>query len=243
MLTNQSTSGSQSTYAGALAQNQQLYGQIMSGYQNQQNAFNQGTQNINAGYNNMLNQQNAYGRSMAVATDQAYQRQIANNAQSAISRGLGNTTVLDSMQRGANYDLANAKINNFDLLQNRKLGIQQAQLGYQGQAQQGLAGLQGQQLGFQGQLGNQSNSQSYSYAPDQYGGGGGYSGGGGGAQQGGPLTQQPSNLMDTTVGYSPYGNGLFGQFATGGYGGESGAGGRYGGGAAADYGYGGGGGE
>lgn len=78
----------------------------------------------------------------------AYSRQQGSTIGSAVSRGLGNTTVLDSMQRGNLADKQRADIALTGQMANLRAG-------YTGQfGSQGLA-AQSQQMGIQGALGGQ----------------------------------------------------------------------------------------
>ena len=159
-----SSSNSYQTYAGNLEQNKAMYNQIMEGYANQQANYLRTTGDINAGYDRLVQQQQGYGDAQRLGLKGQYGQQLGQLQQNMISRGMGNSTVLDSAQQGMGAQLAQSQIGLDDALQNRMLGIQQAQLGYQGQAQQGYAALAGQQFGFQGQLGTVSNSKSDSWS-------------------------------------------------------------------------------
>lgn len=131
--------------------NDQTYQSILAGYKAQQQNFGQQAGAINSGYNQMISDNQGYGASQKLALQQQYDRNTANTQQSMISRGLGNTGVLDSAQRGNNYDFANSQLTLQDQLLQRQQGLQQSQLGYQAQAQQQGAALQGQALDYQGQ--------------------------------------------------------------------------------------------
>lgn len=129
--------------------NDQTYQSILNGYKQQQQQFDASSAAVNQGYNQMIQANQGYGASQQLALQQAYDRNTAATQQSMISRGLGNTSVLDSAQRGNMYDYQNSNLTLQDQLLQRQQGLQQAQLGYAAQAQQGSAALQGQALGAQ----------------------------------------------------------------------------------------------
>ncbi len=130
--------------------NDATYKSILAGYQNQANYFNGQASAINNGYAQMLLDNKQVGESDRIALAQQYERQGAQSQQSMISRGLGNTNVLDSAQRGINYDQSLAQINLNDSLYRRQSDIQGQQLAHQSQAAQFQAGLGMQALGYQG---------------------------------------------------------------------------------------------
>jgi hypothetical protein len=136
---------------GYNAANDATYKNILAGYQAQANAFNAASSATNNGYAQMINDNQRVGESDRLALSQQFERQSANAQQSAISRGMGNTNVLDSMQRGINSDMANATIGLNDSLYRRQTDLQNQQLAFQGQAAQAQAGIGMQSLGFQGE--------------------------------------------------------------------------------------------
>ena len=87
----------QSAYNAALEQNKAMYSNIMAGYQGL-------TQSV---LGNIQGTETAQRQAIA---DQ-YAQQSGQTAQSLISRGLGNTTVANAMQRGVSLDRAKADIN------------------------------------------------------------------------------------------------------------------------------------
>jgi hypothetical protein len=131
-------------------QNDATYQDILKGYQQQQAVFNTHSQAIDQNYQGMIADNKNVGESDRVALRQQYDRNLANTQQSMASRGLGNTTLLDSARRGVNYDYENSNIALNDSLYRRQTDLQNQRLGYAAQAQQGLANLQGAQLGYQG---------------------------------------------------------------------------------------------
>src|ERR1043166_8779048 len=107
----------------------ELYAQTLAGY-DQQIKYAEGSRNdINKAYMNMYNEQAGYGKSQELALNQDYARQAAAMQQSMMDRGLVNTTVLDSAQRGVNYDRANSLLSLQDQLAQRQLGIKEGRLG------------------------------------------------------------------------------------------------------------------
>lgn len=114
-------------------------GDLASTYQNNySNAlnFNQSLGNtINAGYNNAMQQQLGgqagvmdtianYGKSARQDLIDQNASRMGDVTQSMIGRGLGNTTVLDSAQRGVNYDTQKGNLQLDDQLAAMKAGYQ-----------------------------------------------------------------------------------------------------------------------
>lgn len=113
---------------------------ILSGY-GQRIANNRGFADQQSG---MID---AYGASQRLALEQQRQAQAANARQSAMSRGLGNTTIQDAMTRGVNADYARNQLGlNDQLLQNR-LNQNQTNIGLENQ-------LTGERLQFLGAIQN-----------------------------------------------------------------------------------------
>jgi len=131
----------QTGYANALALNQANYGNILAGYQ-------QTLGNIGSGYDQLSSSvlQGIQGTQAAQsqAIKDAYAKQSGSATQDLISRGLGNTTVQQGVQRGLTLDEQKAQTG----LQN-----QFAQLQANYQAGLGQAGLAARQQLAQGQLG------------------------------------------------------------------------------------------
>lgn len=142
-------------YAGAMNYNNQL-GQAISGGFGQTMAAQQAAQNrIQGGYaglmGDVLGGIQGIGQSQANAINRAYTAQSGSAAQGLISRGLGNTTIQDSVQRGLDYDRTNAQT----ALANQIAGLN---AGYQTNI--GMAGLN---------YGNQANMQNTALANQQLG--------------------------------------------------------------------------
>jgi hypothetical protein len=129
--------------------NDQTYQKILNGYKQQQYQFDQQSAGIDQGYQQMISDNQGYGASQQQALRDQYDQNTAQAQQSAISRGLYNTGILDSAQRGNNLDYAKAGLTLNDQLIQRQQGLQQARLGYASQAQQQSAALAGQGLAAQ----------------------------------------------------------------------------------------------
>jgi hypothetical protein len=85
---------------------------------------------------------NQYGNSMRQDLDIANQQRLAKARQSAIQRGLGNTTIQDSLVRGQNFDNTRQQLALEDqLLQNRIATDSQLSGAYQGALQTRAQGL------------------------------------------------------------------------------------------------------
>lgn len=144
-----------SAYQNALAMNQQNYGNILAGFQQTMGAQNQAQNQIQAGYGRLQGDVLAgiqgIGASQGQAIKDAYAQQSGAQAQNLVARGLGNTTVANSVQRGLTLDKQKADI----ALANQIAGLT---AGYQSNL--GLAGLN---------FGNQANMQNTALANQQLG--------------------------------------------------------------------------
>lgn len=139
------------SYGENFANNQKRYQDTLAGYQNSANQFAQGTQNIQGQFTNMLGGIAGIGHAAMTALGQQYARSGADIQQGLVSKGLGNSTLLENAKMGNNYQLANAQTGLENTLQQQRLGVQQAQAQAAMQGQAGLAGIQGASLGYQGQ--------------------------------------------------------------------------------------------
>lgn len=141
-------------YNNYLSLNKQNYNNIVNGYNQLASAqFNQ-EQAITAGYTGLQNA--VYGTIQNICKSQmqrvqcTYTKQMANSQQQAINAGLGNSTVLQSMQRGVTQCEAMAQTavqNQFAALKAgymSNLGL--ATLNYQNQANMQNAALGAQEL-------------------------------------------------------------------------------------------------
>ena len=89
----------------------------------------------------------AYGNSQRLALDQQRQAQMARSRQSAMSRGLGNTTIQDSLNRGVDADYARNQLGLTDQLLQNRLNQNQTNIGTENQ-------LTGDRLQFLGAIQN-----------------------------------------------------------------------------------------
>lgn len=143
-----------------------------------QNALNAANTENNTRYNQELGLAGQLQDTSLANNNLAWQNTLAQTDQSAISRGIGNTSALDSLRNGVNRSFSNAAINAGNLGTETALGIidrrsdQAPNVGL-------LAGLAGQPGATGGGFG-------------ATGGGGGYSGGGGG---GGLVSYNPTQYM------------------------------------------------
>ena len=202
-----------STYDQLLRQAQQSYQTIMNGYTNVlQGPAGQEHTGIAGGYGRLsrdvLTGIAGIERSQRQAIRDTYADQSGRSTQSLISRGLGNTTVQNSIQRGLTLDKTKADI----ALSNQTAALR---AGYQSQL--GLAGL-----GFRGNSLHQNRQQNYAGAvPSHFGVGGG---GGGGVSMNDPVAnanqrdrQDRMRDQNDPMVRNPYAGGGFG--AGGSYGG------------------------
>jgi hypothetical protein len=126
----------QSSYNSALAQNQALYGNILQGYNQTLGQQQQAQQGVSQGWQGLQSQ--VLGDIQGITASQSqsirdvYAQQQGGLAQSMVNRGLGNTTVQDTMSRGLTLDEQKAQI---------ALANQQAQLTAGYRSQLGSAGL------------------------------------------------------------------------------------------------------
>lgn len=136
------------SYNAALNLNQSLYSGIQTGYQNLRNQVDQQYQDVYKGYQNLygdvLGRIAGTNQSNITDINSQYNALSGSTLAGLVSRGLGNSTTLASLQRGVELDRARA----ITASQN-----QFAQLGAGYASQLGQAGLQSQQQG--AQLGTQ----------------------------------------------------------------------------------------
>lgn len=126
------------------------YKQALAAYQTQYNNALNYSQNTDKAFSGLYNQQAGYGDSqrLQLASDAA--RQLAQGQASLMNRGMYGTSAYDAAVRGSNADRNTQMANLQDQLYQRQNSIKQAQLGFEGQANQLLSGIQGQQAGFMG---------------------------------------------------------------------------------------------
>ncbi len=141
--------------------NQKTYDEILAGYQSMQQGFMTNKAAINQGYSQMIADNAGYGESDRMNLRNDYARQAASLQQQAIGQGnaAGSNFLAGQLDAFGQYQTNQALLN--DQLRNRQTGLQQAQLGYLGQAEQYQAGLAGQALDFRGQaLGQRYNAEA-----------------------------------------------------------------------------------
>lgn len=160
----------QTDYNNALDFHGGNYQNILQGYQSALGLTQSNADRISSGYGalntGVQNTIRGIDASQRQAIADTYAQQQGATTSSAVGRGLGNSTVLDSLQRGNTYDYNKANI----ALSNQ---MAQLQAGYQGQfgsaalAAQGTAAQQQAQLGgqYMGVLGGQQ-APRYVYAPN-----------------------------------------------------------------------------
>lgn len=168
----------QSAYNTALGQNQANYSNILSGYQQtlagQQTAQGAIGQGYNQLYNQVLGGIQGIGQSQAQAISDAYAQQSGQSQQDLINRGLGNSTILSSVQRGTQLDQQKANIALSNQVAQLNAGYQSslgmAGLNYANQAAMQNSAQQNQQLQFQNSVTAQyPNAQAYSQLYQQQG--------------------------------------------------------------------------
>ncbi len=159
-----------SAYNSALSQNQQAYGNILQGYQQTMGGQQQNQASIQQRYDNLGGQVMGTIAGVGQSQQQAIQDQYAQasgaSSQNLINSGLGNSTVLSSVQRGNTLDEQKAQIALANQMAQLSAGYQ-AQLGsqsagYANQSNMQNTALAGQQLGFMNSVSMQyPNAQSY----------------------------------------------------------------------------------
>lgn len=104
--------GYANAYNSALAMNQQNYGNILSGYQTTLGQNADARAGIGSGYDKLLSDVlggiGSMGQSRQRDLNAQYTQQSGAAAQQLVNRGLGNSTVQQSVQRGIGFDQARA---------------------------------------------------------------------------------------------------------------------------------------
>lgn len=143
-------------YTNALNLNKQNYNNIISGYQSTASAQQQAAQGILSGYGSLSSDVLGRIEGTDAAERQAitdrYAAEAGKQSQGLISRGLGNTTVANSIQRGllADKSKSNIQLSNqmAQLMANYQASIGQAGLNYANQANMQRTALSQDQLKF-----------------------------------------------------------------------------------------------
>ena len=134
--------GYANAYRDALAMNQANYGNILAGYQQTLGANADARNAIGSGYDQLLNDVlggiGSLGQSRQRDINAQYTQQSGQQAQQLINRGLGNTTVQQSVQRGLQFDQARASNDLAEQIANQtasfRSSLGQAGLGYRERA-------------------------------------------------------------------------------------------------------------
>lgn len=136
------------SYNSALAMNQANYNNILAGYQKSLASQTSAQQAIQAGYSNLYNDVlgriSSEGESRRQGIDRASAQTLAKSSQQLIDRGLGNSTIQTSVNRGVEAD------RNFQQL---NLSDQLARQSADYMSRLGLAGLGSEQRGQDAMLG------------------------------------------------------------------------------------------
>jgi hypothetical protein len=229
-------------YEQLLQQSQQIYSQVLGGYQAALGQQQAAQQNVMSGYNSLQSSVlgNLAGQGAARSQDiaAAYTQQAGSAMQSLISRGLGNTTVQSAVGRGLTFDEQRAQnalaeqVRAQQAQYQTQLGL--AGLSYQGQAIGQNSALMQNQLGYM--AGYQGNLMQGAFSglgrqlspfeqvmAQQRGGGGIVRGGGGGG--GGRVPTYGYGASKTHMNADPYVDLWGGDMFGGGYGGGYGGGG------------------
>jgi hypothetical protein len=143
-------------YQAARSANESRYNQILSGYDNRLVEFNNQAQVIHQGYTDRyyrgMNHITGVGRAQYQDLNDSYSRQSAKVQGGSIARGLGLSTVANSMQRGVIYDKEKAKIQLADTLAREYLDtdakLSGDVLGYADSRLRGQTGLAKEKLDF-----------------------------------------------------------------------------------------------
>lgn len=139
--------GYQAAYNNALAMNTANYNNILAGYNDTLATQTSAQQAIESGYtdlyNNVLSRVTSIGQARADAINRASDQSLARGSQQLIDRGLGNTTVQSSLNRGIESDRNARQLELSDWLA-------QTQGGYMSNL--GLAGLANRSRGLDAQV-------------------------------------------------------------------------------------------
>lgn len=123
----------------------QIFGMGNQGYQTLQNNYDAIASDASATRDRNMARIDQYGNSARQDLDISSKQALARASQSAIMRGLGNTTIQDSMVRGQNFDNGRQKLALEDqLLQNRISTDSSLSNAYQGVLQNRAQGLASQ---------------------------------------------------------------------------------------------------
>lgn len=160
------------TYTSNLGGAQAEYDKIIASYGDAAKNLNTNQQQILAGYGALFpaidKTIEGVDASQRQSIKDAYVQQSGAADQNLVTRGLGNSTVRNSVQRGLTLDKQKADIALSNQMAQLRAGYQSqaelARLGYLNSAQQQNLGLLGQQLGFQGNYLNAQNQLGLGYS-------------------------------------------------------------------------------
>lgn len=167
-----------SAYTSALQANQANYNNILAGYQQTMQNQTSAQDAIARGYADLSNSVLAgidnIGSAQSQQIKNQYQQASGATAQSMISRGLGNTTIQDSMQAGLTQQEALAQNSLQNQIASTKAGYQSnlglAGLAYQGQAASANSSLAQNQLAWMNSVNAPyPNAGLYAQLAQQYG--------------------------------------------------------------------------
>lgn len=144
------------------------------GYNNLVGQLAQGQQGISKGYgdvtNAVMNNLNLYGQQQAQQIAQNAQQQTANANQGLVNRGLGNTTIANSVDSGINQNALMANLanegNTQQMVNNALIGTTGSQLQSQQQGLNNVTGLAQQGLQANTGLGTQALQTGYQSGQD-----------------------------------------------------------------------------
>lgn len=136
--------------ASYVSSNDDKYWSTVQAYQNQANALNAIYSNNNDQYQSVINANKSIGESDRKALEQKFTRDKASAAQDMLSRGMSNSSVFRSSQRGINYDQANATTVLNDALARRQQALELEQIGARERYGAGLSNIMGQRSNFEG---------------------------------------------------------------------------------------------
>lgn len=208
-------------YKSALDMNKANYGNVLKGYQDTAAAQDSAQNQIAQGYagldNRVMSGIDTIGGARRQEIADQYQAAQGAATQSLTNRGLGNSTVVDSVNRGLQYDRQKSETQLSDDLAGMRAGYQSniglANLGYLNQANQQRTDLGQNQLGWMNSVNAPyPDAGMYSQLAQQYGAtaGGGTMGAAAGGLQGGagPVTTgghqfAPNSSIDWNAGSAP----------------------------------------
>lgn len=165
-------------YNASLSQNRSNYEDIMRGYQQTLAAQTSAQEATAAGYTSLYNDVMSGIKGIGASRDQAINDQAAQaqgaGTQSLINRGLGNTTVQDSVNRGVTADKNKALTENANAVAGLTAGYQssigQARLQQQSQATMANSALSQNQLQFMNSISaGYPNAGAYGSLAQQFG--------------------------------------------------------------------------